>query len=162
MGSHESNTGGTDQWVTPRSILDALGVFDLDPCAPINRPWPTAHRHYTIVDDGLRQPWNGRVWLNPPYSTAARWLARLAQHGQGTALLFARTETRLWFQHVWPRASGILFMRGRVTFCYPDGRPAAANSGAPSALVAYGQQDARVLAAQPLPGKYLPIPQEPP
>ena len=155
MGYHQSASGGADEWLTPPELVHALGSFDLDPCSPINRPWDAAARHYTIADDGLRQEWSGRVWMNPPYAHAAKWLARLAEHGQGTALIFARTETRLWFDHVWPHASGLLFLRGRLHFHYVNGKRAAANSGAPSVLVAYGQNDADVLASRPLEGYYV-------
>jgi phage N-6-adenine-methyltransferase len=154
MGSHQSHSGGADEWLTPPSLIDALGPFDLDPCAPRLRPWDTAARHYTIEDDGLRHEWSGRVWLNPPYSQAARWLHRLAEHGQGTALIFARTETALWFEHVWPRASALLFIRGRLHFHYASGKRAPANSGAPSVLAAYGPQDAQMLAAVPIVGHF--------
>ena len=160
MGSHQAATGGTDEWLTPPDLLAALGPFDLDPCAPRKPPWPTATQHYSIEDDGLRQQWSGRVWLNPPYAHAGTWLHRLAEHGHGTALIFARTETALWFQHVWPRAAGLLFLRGRLHFHYSDGTRAKANSGAPSVLVAYGQSDAEILAEQPWPGKYVALTSE--
>lgn len=157
MGSHQSRGGGADEWLTPPDLLEHLGPFDLDPCAPIVRPWDTAKRHYTIADDGMRRVWIGRVWLNPPYSTAGRWLARLAAHGQGTALVFARTETRLWHDHIWPHATGLLFLRGRLHFHYPTGARAPANSGAPSVLVAYGERDAAVLADCAASGAFVPL-----
>ena len=53
IGSHQSANMKTDEWLTPPSILKALGHFDLDPCASKNRPWNTAGVHYTIDDDGL-------------------------------------------------------------------------------------------------------------
>lgn len=144
MGGHERGFRGvSDEWLTPKFILDALGPFDLDPCASVVRPWPTAGTHYTIEDDGFARPWAGRVWLNPPYGPeTARWLGRLADHGQGTALIFARTETRYFFDYVWPRATALLFLKGRINFCHTDGTPGAVNSGAPSVLVAYGTNDA--------------------
>lgn len=58
---------GKDEWLTPPEIIKALGQFDLDPCAPVVRPWDTAERHYSIKDNGLMLPWSGRVWCNPPY-----------------------------------------------------------------------------------------------
>ena len=138
--------------MTPRFVLDALGPFDLDPSTPAGQPWPTASLRYTIDDDGLRQPWTGRVWLNPPYSDIEAWMAKMAAHGHGTALVFARTETAWWFESVWHQCSGVLFLRGRLHFCHPDGTPAAANSGGPSALVAYGADDLARLERSGLPG----------
>lgn len=153
MGSHHAASTGQDEWLTPPELIRNLGPFDLDPCSPINRPWPTANRHLTVVDDGLRQQWDGLVWLNPPYSRANRWLARLANHAPGgIALLFARTETALWHQHVWPHVDAVLFLRGRLHFHHVDGRRAAANAGAPSALAAYGEVAADRLRGSALPG----------
>ena len=67
MGSHQAAKMKNDEWLTPPDIIKALGDFDLDPCSPIERPWPTAREHYTILDNGLMLPWHGRVWCNPPY-----------------------------------------------------------------------------------------------
>lgn len=147
IGGHQSASMLKDEWLTPPEILRALGEFDLDPCAPVKRPWPTAAEHYTIEDNGLAQPWHGRVWCNPPYGLeAARWLDRLAQHGNGIALIFARTETRMFFDHVWRRADAVLFIEGRLHFHHVDGSRAAANAGAPSCLVAYGSANRRALS----------------
>lgn len=158
MGSHQATSSGTDEWITPREIIDQLGPFDLDPCSPgERRPWDTAERHLSIEDDGLTARWTGRVWLNPPYSTAGPWLQRLAEHGCGTALIFARTETATWHEHVWPHATALLFLRGRLTFHHVDGRRSGFNAGAPSVLVAYCGYNARRLAQCSLPGHYLEV-----
>ncbi len=155
MGSHQSNSGGTDEWLTPPWMFEELGPFDLDPCSPINRPWSTAGEHYTLADDGLSKPWHGLVWLNPPYAQADKWMARLAEHGNGIALLFARTETRLWHEHIWPHTTGALFLRGRLHFYHPDGTEAKANAGAPSALIAYGDRAAAMLNGSDLAGAFI-------
>lgn len=155
VGAHESAVGGTDEWLTPPDLLTALGRFDLDPCAPIERPWPTAERHYTIENDGLRQKWHGRVWCNPPYAHVWKWLARLADHGTGTALIFARTETAGFHSQVWQKATALLFLKGRLHFYHRDGCRAKGNAGAPSVLVAYGAEDARVLANTTIAGHYV-------
>lgn len=156
MGSHQSHRMGTDVWLTPPHIIDALGPFDLDPCAATDRPWDTATHHYTKEDDGLAQQWEGRVWCNPPYGQQAwTWLERLADHGHGTALVFARTETAGFFRTVWRRASACLFIEGRLHFHHPDGTRAPANAGAPSVLVAYGDHDAHRLAVCGIPGAYV-------
>lgn len=159
IGSHQSARMLNDEWLTPPHVLAALGDFDLDPCSPVERPWPTAGQHLTVHDNGLARPWNGRVWLNPPYGKeAAQWLERLAAHGKGTALIFARTETSMFFDHVWTKADALLFLRGRLHFHYVTGARAAANSGAPSVLIAYGQADAVTLRDCGLPGAFVPLP----
>lgn len=156
MGGHQSAAALKDEWLTPRHVLDALGPFDLDPCAPQVRPWDTAARHYTVMDNGLVQPWEGRVWCNPPYGLeAAQWLARCADHGNAMALIFARTETRMFFDHVWPKAQAVLFLEGRLYFHHVCGRRASANAGAPSVLVAYGSANAECLKSCTLAGRYL-------
>lgn len=158
MGGHHSARAGTAEWLTPPGILAALGPFDLDPCAPIARPWPMATTHYTVEHDGLSKPWHGRVWCNPPYGAeTAQWLARLAMHGDGIALIFARVETAAWADHVWPKADAILFVAGRLHFCYPDGSRAAANAGAPSALIAYGLSNAATLRTCGIRGAWVPF-----
>jgi hypothetical protein len=98
IGGHTSpNKGMTDSWITPKEIIQALGPFDLDPCECIEQPWKCATYSYTILEDGLPQAWDGRVWLNPPYSQVWDWIQKLAEHGTGTALIFARTETEGFF-----------------------------------------------------------------
>ncbi len=158
MGGHQSADSGKDEWLTPPSILAALGTFDLDPCAPIARPWATAVQHFTTQDDGLKQLWTGRIWLNPPYGPppiVTPWMRRMVRHRCGTALIFARTETEMFFETVWRAATAVLFLEGRLYFHHVDGTRAAANAGAPSVLVAYGLRDADILEGCSLPGQYL-------
>lgn len=140
-----SNTTNNDEWLTPPEILRALGPFDLDPAAPVLRPWDMAARHYTKEDDGMAQPWAGRVWLNPPYGKETfRWLSRLAEHRSGLALIFARTETVGFHSQIWNKARAIFFFQGRIRFHYISGeRGGTAN--APSCLVAYSEPDAAKL-----------------
>lgn len=146
MFAHNRLDNGKDEWLTPPFLIKCLGPFDLDPCSPITRPWDTAARHMTIVEDGLKQPWEGRVWLNPPYGTQTGiWLHKMTKHGNGIALIFARTETRIFREHIWAAADAILFMASRLTFHNVDGSEAKNNSGAPSALVAYGERNAAAL-----------------
>jgi len=155
IGSHTlPNSGGSDSWITPRHIIDTFGPFDLDPCACIPQPWACAKRSYTIKDNGLTKTWQGRVWLNPPYSTVGLWLADMVAHNCGTALIFARTETKVFQQLVWAEASAVLFLADRLYFHLPSGERAKGNSGGPSVLVAYGKQDAERLAKCGLSGAF--------
>ena len=179
IGGHHSARANTEVWLTPPDLLTALGgaeIFDLDPCAAIGQPWATARTHLTIVDDGLRTPWNdyGRVWCNPPYTNCGimDWLGKLGDHGNGVALIFARTETEAFHRTVWERADGLLFLEGRLFFhvaedttfkqngreiFVPKGGRAPANGGAPSVLCAYGAENADILAASGLKGNFVPL-----
>jgi hypothetical protein len=151
MSSHQSARMKNDEWLTPPEIVRACGEFDLDPCAPVVRPWDTARQHFTKEDDGLAQAWSGRVWCNPPFGREAiKWLRRLAAHGNGVALIPARTETVMFYETVWGAADAVLFIQGRPHFHYVDGRRAAANSGAPICLVAYGAGNVAALRASGL------------
>lgn len=159
MGGHQSHQAQTTTWLTPPHIIAALGgpdSFDLDPCA--HPGWQTARRLICLPDDGLAVEWQGRVWLNPPYGAETwDWLERLADHGAGTALIFARTETVGFRRTVWQRASAILFLSGRLHFHRADGTRAKANAGAPSCLVAYGAADAGGLLTADIDGHYVPL-----
>lgn len=146
LSGHQSAAMKTDEWLTPPEILRSLGEFDLDPCAPVKRPWDTAKWHYDVNDDGLQMPWRGRVWLNPPFGKeAVKWLRKMRDHGNGIALIPARTETAMFYETIWGVASGVLFIKGRPHFHYVDGRRASFNSGAPIALVAYGIENLEIL-----------------
>ena len=65
----------------------------------------------------------------------------MKEHGDGIALIPARTETTMFYEGVWGYADGVLFIKGRPHFYYVDGSRAPFNSGAPIALVAYGQNN---------------------
>jgi hypothetical protein len=161
IGGHQSAITGKDEWLTPPSIIESLGVFDLDPCSPIVRPWNTAKTHYTIIDDGLSKQWFGRVWCNPPYGTeTAKWLSRCADHGNVVALIFARTETSMFFDYVWNNADGILFLKKRLYFHHVNGKIASMNCGAPSVLIAYGSNNSECLKTCGISGAFIDLRKE--
>ncbi len=144
---------GTDVWLTPPALIKALGEFDLDPCASLDRPWDTAKHHYTIEDDGLKQEWFGRVWCNPPYGPKmAPFLDKMVNHGDGIVLIFARTETKAFFDYVWDKADAILFLKGRLKFHKPNGE-VGGTAGSPSVLIAYGKENVEALRNCGLAGK---------
>lgn len=158
-----------DEWLTPPYVKEPLGDFDLDPCAPVRSPWTTAKKHYTIEDNGLIQPWEGRVWLNPPYSDIEPWMKLMALHGNGISLTFARTETE-WFERWgWGKADSMFFFFGRLTFYElpevttgslfdTNGRVPVlgkGNAGAPSVMFAYGKENVDYLHEYKIPGKHV-------
>ncbi len=137
LGSHQKTLGKSQDWITPKLIIDDLGPFDLDPCSSETQPWLCAKENWTL--GGLSRPWHDFVWLNPPFHRyeVGAWIWKLANHGKGIALVHARTEAE-WFEPIWRKANAIGFLKDRLYFHYPDGRRADANSGAPAVLAAFG------------------------
>lgn len=150
--THESTYNESKEWYTPREIFNLLNIqFDLDPCSPGKDivPWIPANKHYTTKEDGLVLPWYGNVFVNPPYgSDTPVWMEKLNNHGLGIALVFARTDTK-WF-HAWtPKADGICFIKGRISFVpQHKAHPYSKNlytpkggCGAASMLIAFGKNN---------------------
>jgi hypothetical protein len=76
-------------------------------------------------------------------------------HNNGIALIFARTETKMFFKYIWPLAESLFFIEGRLYFYHLDGTVAEINAGAPSVLVAYGREaDDRLIRCAIL-GRYV-------
>lgn len=134
----------TPEWYTPKHVVDAVDAamlgIDLDPCAEPDRRVP-ATSHYTEADDGLAQPWHGRVYMNPPYGrTIGAWVDKLADEYESgrvleaVALVPARTDTA-WWAHL--PASTVCFITGRLSFSDADPAPF------PSAACYMGPNDRR-------------------
>ena len=143
------------EWLTPPDLVKKLGEFDLDPCTPINPPFIHAKKNYNLNDDGLSIEWEGRVYMNPPYGKGMeRWMEKLKNHGNGIALIFDRTETKCFFNHIWDDAHAVLFVKGRIKFFNLAGRQVG-TPGAPSVFIAYGEKNALVLKNSGIAGKFI-------
>lgn len=145
----------SDEWYTPKWIIDRLGPFSLDPCSPAIRPFDTAIRHFTKDEDGLIQPWKGRIWLNPPYShpLLEQFIKKMAEHNNGIALLVNRQDNVIWQEVIFPTAASMIFMRHRVKFIHPEGKKSSPFTG--SCLVAWGQKNDDILRNCGIEGKYV-------
>lgn len=99
-------SGARDERYTPAWVFQRLGLrFDLDVAAPVGGvPWIPADRHYSIEDDGLAQPWHGRVWMNPPYSGATPWVTKFIEHRHGIALVGHAKSA--WHPALWAACDG--------------------------------------------------------
>ena len=106
---YEQHQVTSDDYYTPPSIFESLGIeFDLDVCAPRGGvPWIPAARHFSIEDDGLAQPWEGKVWMNPPYSGPGPWVKRFIQHGDGVALVPITRSAAL--RDIWDSEAKLLY-----------------------------------------------------
>ena len=139
MGYWEKQ-GASDEWYTPREVFDALGcVFDMDVAAPANgAPHVPARR--ILSERSLETPWNGFIWMNPPFggrNGLVPWLDKFIQHGNGIALVPDRTSAP-WFQEAFVRVDGVLFTR-KLKFLRPDGSVGNSPSNG-TALLALGGQ----------------------
>lgn len=124
MGAHEQ-AGKSDEWFTPAYIFAALGcVFDIDVAAPFGGPRHVpCYSYFTKGDDGLSKPWDGFVWMNPPYGHQRgkrNWLRKFFENGNGIALVPDRTSAP-WFQEYAPKADLICFVAPKIKFERPDG-----------------------------------------
>lgn len=151
--THESSINESVEWYTPPEIFEALDLtFDLDPCSPgAGKSYVPALEHYTIDDDGLAHEWGSKlVWMNPPYGPHTKiWMEKLARHGNGIALVFARTDVR-WFQEFGVKADLVCFVNSRIRFFEGDISKRGGTPGAGSMLLAYGAKSAKALAASGL------------
>lgn len=119
-----------NDWRTPRKFLDAarevMGAIDLDPASSAEANETVgAGLFYTMADDGLQQPWKGRVWLNPPYGGAARlFIERLIREYQvgnvsaACALINSHPTETKWFQELFDYP--VCFIAGRIDFGGPS------------------------------------------
>jgi len=142
-----------DTWLTPQYILEQLGKFDLDPCAAQEHPtWTGADRYFTKLINGLAEKWEGRVFMNPPFSNTSKWLRRHGEHGSGIALVPATVESQVGREVVWKKAEAVLLLHGRTRFCNPDGSSTTGRPLRSIALIAWTELDASFLRGSTLAG----------
>jgi hypothetical protein len=145
--SHESSAKTVPvEWHTPPSIFDALAIqFDLDPCAAPIFDYVPAKTKYVLPTDGLAEPWHGLVWCNPPYGKKTKiWLEKLAQHGNGIALVFARPDAT-WFQQAAISADVVCFISKRIKFINGNTGSDSGRPGAGSSLIGWGDRSAQAI-----------------
>jgi phage N-6-adenine-methyltransferase len=128
-GGAHLEQGGSDEWYTPAPYIEAarqaLGAIDLDPASNlVAQAVVGAGTYYTKDDDGLAQPWAGRVWINPPYSNPRPWVERLVDQYEagaveaGLILVNNATDTA-WFQRLLARYPACFFGK-RISFWRAD------------------------------------------
>ncbi len=144
--SHE-NKGLTDEWYTPKYVFDALGCeFDLDAASPVDRTFCHVPAKSFITEDSLNIPWEGFVWLNPPFegrNDKAKWLNKMYWHKNGIVLTPDRSSTE-WWQQAAKQCDALLMVQGKIKFIRPDGSHGMSPSNG-TTLFAYGQKAVQAL-----------------
>jgi len=118
-----------NEWYTPAEVIEAaravLGGIDLDPAScPAANATVQAARYFTAADNGLSQPWKGRMWLNPPYGgQAGAFVTKLVDHYRADdveaaiVLVAAPAASTAWFRSLWKYP--LCFTFGRLAFTGP-------------------------------------------
>mgnify|MGYP002410489307 CR=1 FL=1 len=109
-------------WETPQNLFDKLDSefhFTLDVCA--TKETAKCKNYYTPEIDGLKQDWQGIVYMNPPYGRKLLklWIKKAYEESlKGITvicLIPARTDT-LYFHNYCMKAKEIRFIKGRLKF----------------------------------------------
>jgi len=107
------NQSNCNEWYTPQEYIETaravMGGIDLDPASnEIANQLVEATRFFTKAENGLQQPWRGRIWLNPPYGGEAENFAKktIEEYRQGNIeaailLLNANSLGTKWFKPLW-------------------------------------------------------------
>jgi ParB family transcriptional regulator, chromosome partitioning protein len=119
-----------EEWYTPKVLLDAvkavLGTIDLDPAScDVAQLNVQARTYYTKAQDGLRSPWHGKIFLNPPYHVpvidffCTKLLRELDAGHTTEAILLVKSITHIpWFQLVSRHAQVICFVERKRRFVH--------------------------------------------
>ncbi len=120
MNQHH-NLPQSNEHYTPKWIFDGLGLeFDLDVASPADyKTNVPAKAFYTINDDGLAQPWFGRVWCNPPFAKATLWADKFLGHGNGVAIF--PNSNSYWADRMWESEAAIIKLTYKTFYDLPDG-----------------------------------------
>lgn len=104
-----------------------MGGIDLDPASnEAANVSIKAKKIYTSKDNGLVQPWAGRVWMNHPFSRQANsaWINKLVSEyeaghvTEACCITFASTSEN-WFRPLLKRPQ--CFLVPRTNYLLPDG-----------------------------------------
>jgi hypothetical protein len=100
-----------DRLQTPAYIYEAIGPFDLDPCAGESTSIAKVNWWDGRGECGLSREWFGMVYCNPPFSQKERWIEKMIEHSNGILILPERGSAP-WFGPL-AEAAGLYFVMGK-------------------------------------------------
>jgi hypothetical protein len=122
----------TPRWGSPSDLVErarrVMGAIDLDPCSESAfQRTVQASRYYSLTErdeDGLKLPWFGRVYCNPPGGIVLPFWRRLVSEPieQGVWCGFSLNQLgRFADEEFQPEDFSFCRVRKRIKFLYPDG-----------------------------------------
>lgn len=130
-----------DEWYTPAEYIalarEVMGCIDLDPATnELAQETVQAETFFVANDDGLAQPWSGRVWLNPPYSKGlmGQFVDKLCEEylagevSEAIVLTNNFTDAR-WFHVLAATSTCLCLTRGRIQFYNKTGQGRSPTNG---------------------------------
>ncbi len=123
----------SQDWETPQDRFDEwnkIYKFTLDPCCTLDSCKCPTGMLEDLGQDGLAEPWAGRVFMNPPYVDLKLWIPKAvdeAKHRSAVkfvvGLIPARTDTLMFHKYIWDATLGQVypgvtldFLEGRLIF----------------------------------------------
>jgi len=139
LNTHVGKNTGENEWYTPvefiKSAREVMGMIDCDPASSdIANETVGADKYFTVEIDGLKQKWEGKVWLNPPYAQplvsqfSDAVIKKRKEYSEILILVNNATETE-WLQNILKICSGICLVKGRIKFLDINGKPGAPLQG---------------------------------
>ena len=149
----------SNEWYTPRWVLDLLPSVALDPCycAQSNVAALKAI-DVRLGEDGLAADWGPRidprgmvVFCNPPYSNCSAWVEKCATEAEllsvpVVALVPAYSGDAYWHRAVWRRARFVGYFSSRLKFDVGPGVPAPSCASFTSCLVVWARSSMQAQA----------------
>lgn len=142
MGISRNNNEANDSLYTPNWIFEKLNcIFDLDPAHPDHKTNVPTLTYYTEKQDGLKQDWQGFIWLNPPFRGAGIWADKFIKHNNG--IMLCQMSKAKWFWNVWDKADVITAIPENVKFVNTEGKNQTIFM--PTCLIGMGEKAVKIL-----------------
>lgn len=138
----------SDEWCTPKVVYDFLDKwFDFDLDAAASKDNALNCFYFSAENSALENKWFGNVFCNPPYSRFLQraFIQKAIEEVQNenaakvVMLLPARFDTKNWHELLFPNASEVWFIKGRLNF---GGSVTNASAPFPSCIVVLEKLDA--------------------